>query len=90
MKKKVSKGIVQISCMIFTLFVCATATAQQTGKFTYQGKEVNLPPDAVFRPSHFKFHDYSTKLSTVTDKSLQKNFMAEFSEEDIQKTASDL
>ncbi|NQY31235.1 MAG: hypothetical protein HRT69_17435 [Flavobacteriaceae bacterium] len=85
MKKKVSKGIVQLCCAIFTLFVCATAAAQQTGKFTYQGKEVNLPPDAVFRPKFFKFIDYSEKLNTVNNQSVNKNFMAEFSEEDIQK-----
>ncbi|PHS05525.1 MAG: hypothetical protein COA88_12125 [Kordia sp.] len=83
MKNKVSKGIVQLCCMIFTLFVCATATAQQTGKFTYQGKEVNLPPDAVFRSRNFKFIDYSEKLSTVATESLTKDFMSDFSKEDI-------
>ena len=83
MKKRASKGIVQLCCAIFTLFVCATATAQQTGKFSYQGKEVNLPPDAVFRPKFFKFIDYSEKLNTVTNKSLNKNFMSNFSKEDI-------
>jgi len=69
--------------MIFTLFVCATATAQQTGKFTFQGKEINLPPDAVFSPNSFKFQDYSSKLGTVTNQSLKKDFMADFSKEDI-------
>lgn len=85
MKNRTSKRIVQLCCAIFTLFVCATATAQQTGKFTYQGKEVNLPPDAVFRPKFFKFIDYSEKLTTVSNQSLNKNFMAEFSDEDIHK-----
>ncbi len=84
MKNRASKGIVQLCCAIFTLFVCATATAQQTGKFTYQGKEINLPPDAVFRPSYFKFQDHSEKLNTVTNQSLDKNFMSDFSKVDIQ------
>jgi len=83
MKNRASKGIVQLCCAIFTLFVCATATAQQTGKFTYQGKEINLPPDAVFRPKFFKFIDHSEKLNSVSNQALKKDFMAEYSEEDI-------
>jgi len=83
MKNRTSRGIVQLCCIIFTLFVSATTIAQQTGKFTYQGREVNLPPDAVFRPSHFKFIDYSDLLHRVTNQAVNKDFMAEFSEEDI-------
>jgi len=83
MKNRASKGIVQLCCAIFTLFVCATATAQQTGKFIHEGKEFNLPPDAVFRPRNFKFIDYSEKLNTVTSQSLDKDFMSDFSKEDI-------
>jgi len=83
MKNRASKAIVQLCCMIFTLFVCATATAQQTGKFTFQGKEINLPPDAVFRPKYFKYIDHSEKLNTVATQSLDKNFMSDFSKEDI-------
>jgi len=85
MKNRTSKRVVQLCCAIFTLFVCATATAQQTGKFTYQGKEINLPPDAVFRPKFFKFIDHSEKLNSVGNQSLNKDFMAEFSEVDIHK-----
>jgi len=83
MKNKTSKGFARLCCAIFTLFVCVTATAQQTGKFTYEGREINLPPDAVFRPKFFKLIDYSEKLSTVKNQSLNKNFMSNFSKEDI-------
>jgi len=65
------------------LFVCTATFAQQTGKFTYEGKEINLPPDAVFSPNSFKFQDYSSKLGTVTNQSLKKDFMSDFSKEDI-------
>jgi len=83
MKKRSSKKIVQLCCAFFALFVCTATFAQQTGKFTYKGKEVNLPPDAIFRPKFFKFIDYSEKLNTVTNQSLDKNFMSDFSKEDI-------
>jgi len=83
MKKKSSKKIVQLCCAFFALFVCTVTFAQQTGKFTYEGKEYNLPPDSIFRPKNFKFIDHSEKLSTVTNQSLDKNFMSDFSKEDI-------
>jgi len=83
MKKRSSKKIVQFCCAFFALFVCVATFAQQTGKFTYEGKEFNLPPDAVFRPKHFKFIDHSEKLSSVTNQSLKKDFMYDFSQEDI-------
>ena len=83
MRNKTGKRIVQMCCAIFILFASVTATAQQTGKFTYEGKEINLPPDAVFRSRNFKYIDYSEKLSTVTTESLKKDFMSNFSKEDI-------
>lgn len=83
MKKRSSKKIVQFCCALFALFVSTVTFAQQTGKFTYQGKEINLPPDAVFRPKFFKFIDHSEKLSIVTNQSLNKDFMSNFSKEDI-------
>jgi len=83
MKNRASKAIVQLCCMIFTLFVCATATAQQTGKFIYEGKEFNLPPGAKFRPNNFKFIDYSEKLNRTTNQPIKKDFMYSFSKEDI-------
>lgn len=80
-----NRNILQKYCMllILILILSATSFAQQTGKFTHQGKEFNLPPDAIFRPKYFKFIDYSVKLNTVTNESLKKDFMSDFSEEDI-------
>jgi len=83
MKKRSSKKIVQLCCAFFALFVCTATFAQQTGKFTYEGKEFNLPPGAVFRPAYFKFHDHSGKLSKVSNRPLKKDFMDKFSKEDI-------
>ncbi len=69
---------------ILFIFVCCTATyAQQTGSFTYQGKLFNLPPGAKFYPQKFKFIDYSESFAKEGVQSLEKDFMKDFSEEDM-------
>ena len=47
-----------IYSLVFVFFV-TSSFAQQKGKFTYQGKHINLPPGAKFIPKQFKYIDYS-------------------------------
>ena len=71
-----------IYSLIFVFFT-SLSFAQQKGKFTYQGKEINLPPGAIFRPGLFKYIDHSEKLSAVGNHATKKDFMAKFSEVDM-------
>ena len=72
------------SVLLAFLFCSVTFGQTQTGKFTHEGRQFNLPPGAKFYPKKFKFIDYSVKFAKEANEPLKKNFMEEFSQEDME------
>lgn len=71
------------SLFVLGMFVCTSVSAQQTAKFIHDGREINLPPGAKFNSKRFKYIDYSEKLGAPGKEKIKKNFMSDFSKEDI-------
>ncbi len=80
----ISVKSIRVFSISILLLTSTLASAQQTGKFMYHGKEINLLPGAVFMPKTYIEIDYSLKLdSNVANEPVQKNFMKGFTTEEL-------